>query len=107
MSGGWAATVNGSAVLARAHLGTAAGARAVPGSQRVRMRRRGPNDSAGPVRAPPLRAEDGSRSVPAGRPGDLVVVTRCAVAQTCGLRACRQAAGLPLCRKTLILFYPA
>ncbi len=71
---GCAATSEGSPVFARAHLDTATGARAVPGSQRVRMRRRGPNDSAGSVRSPPLRAEEGSRSVPAGWPGDLVVV---------------------------------
>src|SRR5258708_21063436 len=51
----------------RVHPGTAAGPRAVPGSQRVRLQGKRGTHSNVLRRAWLLRAEDGSRSVPIGR----------------------------------------
>src|SRR5439155_6523267 len=64
-----------------AHLDTAAGPRAVLGSQRPRTQSRVQADSTPPVQSNALRAEDGSRSVPCAVPGAMVAVPRCATCQ--------------------------
>src|SRR5262245_44904177 len=66
-------------LFARAHLATTNGPRSVLGSQRVQWRRRLGMDSGLQSRWWPLRAEDGSRSVPFGWPRAIVGVVRCAL----------------------------
>jgi hypothetical protein len=59
-------------------LGIATGPRAVPGSQRPRMRNGDRTSGTLPAGSNLLRAGDGSRSVPVGRSESSVAVPRCA-----------------------------